>query len=341
MVELGPSDRPRAPGRDRQRRLRGQRAADPGAARASCSGADLPIPDGMPVVWASRLTRHPLRERTTGVDLVPAIVERAARGRVPPRAVRRRTRRGRASRRGPAPARSAAAATVVAVDGPAVGADGAMDAGVAAPDCARVHDPTSSASRSGTRSRSAGSPATAPSIGAPVLHRRRRQPRLPDRDHPAGAGVDAARRARVAAPGDVASRAASSGATPATSACSCPAVVARRGGGVDAVTRLVPDDRRRRSTSARVLSAPLPDGVPEPAIITSSPRAGRDRRPAPATLSTTPAVGAGRAGSDGSTFGGWAADRRCGSSRDGDPMAGTARTTPRRLNSDGRSARGR
>ncbi len=41
--------------------------------------ADLSIPDGMPVVWGSRVLGSPLRERVTGADLVPALVERAQR----------------------------------------------------------------------------------------------------------------------------------------------------------------------------------------------------------------------------------------------------------------------
>ncbi|MET0143886.1 MAG: WecB/TagA/CpsF family glycosyltransferase [Ilumatobacteraceae bacterium] len=41
--------------------------------------SDLSIPDGMPVVWASRVLGSPLRERTTGIDLLPAIAGRAAR----------------------------------------------------------------------------------------------------------------------------------------------------------------------------------------------------------------------------------------------------------------------
>jgi N-acetylglucosaminyldiphosphoundecaprenol N-acetyl-beta-D-mannosaminyltransferase len=40
--------------------------------------AALSIPDGMPVVWASRLLGTPIRERTTGVDLLPALARRAA-----------------------------------------------------------------------------------------------------------------------------------------------------------------------------------------------------------------------------------------------------------------------
>jgi N-acetylglucosaminyldiphosphoundecaprenol N-acetyl-beta-D-mannosaminyltransferase len=34
--------------------------------------------DGMPVVWASRLLGHPLAERVTGADLLPALVQAAA-----------------------------------------------------------------------------------------------------------------------------------------------------------------------------------------------------------------------------------------------------------------------
>ena len=39
---------------------------------------DLAIPDGMPVVWGARLLGTPLRERTPGVDLLPALVKRSA-----------------------------------------------------------------------------------------------------------------------------------------------------------------------------------------------------------------------------------------------------------------------
>ncbi len=40
--------------------------------------ADLVTPDGMPVVWASRLLGAPLPERVTGADLVPLLARRAA-----------------------------------------------------------------------------------------------------------------------------------------------------------------------------------------------------------------------------------------------------------------------
>ncbi len=41
--------------------------------------AELVVPDGMPLVWLSRLLGTPLPERVTGADLVPLIAERAAR----------------------------------------------------------------------------------------------------------------------------------------------------------------------------------------------------------------------------------------------------------------------
>ena len=40
--------------------------------------SDLAVPDGMPVVWGSRLLGAPLRERVAGADLVPALAARAA-----------------------------------------------------------------------------------------------------------------------------------------------------------------------------------------------------------------------------------------------------------------------
>lgn len=40
--------------------------------------ADLVTPDGMPMVWTSRLLGTPLRERVTGADLVPRLAEAAA-----------------------------------------------------------------------------------------------------------------------------------------------------------------------------------------------------------------------------------------------------------------------
>jgi len=46
--------------------------------REAYARVDLSIPDGMPLVWASRLLRAPLPERVAGSDLVPALIERAA-----------------------------------------------------------------------------------------------------------------------------------------------------------------------------------------------------------------------------------------------------------------------
>ena len=39
---------------------------------------DLAIPDGMGIVWGARAVGVPIRERTSGVDLLPALVERGA-----------------------------------------------------------------------------------------------------------------------------------------------------------------------------------------------------------------------------------------------------------------------
>ena len=42
--------------------------------------ADLAIPDGMPVVWSSRLAGCPVPERVTGIDLMLGLCQRAAHG---------------------------------------------------------------------------------------------------------------------------------------------------------------------------------------------------------------------------------------------------------------------
>ena len=41
--------------------------------------ADLVTPDGMPIIWTSRMLGAPLKERVTGADLVPRLAEAAAR----------------------------------------------------------------------------------------------------------------------------------------------------------------------------------------------------------------------------------------------------------------------
>jgi N-acetylglucosaminyldiphosphoundecaprenol N-acetyl-beta-D-mannosaminyltransferase len=43
------------------------------ALRAAYESAALVVPDGMPLVWASRLLRGPLKERVTGADLMPRL----------------------------------------------------------------------------------------------------------------------------------------------------------------------------------------------------------------------------------------------------------------------------
>jgi N-acetylglucosaminyldiphosphoundecaprenol N-acetyl-beta-D-mannosaminyltransferase len=46
--------------------------------RAVMRDTDLAIPDGMGVVWGARIVGTPIRERTAGADLVPALAARAA-----------------------------------------------------------------------------------------------------------------------------------------------------------------------------------------------------------------------------------------------------------------------
>jgi N-acetylglucosaminyldiphosphoundecaprenol N-acetyl-beta-D-mannosaminyltransferase len=46
--------------------------------RAIVEGADLAVPDGMPLVWASRLLGTPVPERITGADLIWSLSEAAA-----------------------------------------------------------------------------------------------------------------------------------------------------------------------------------------------------------------------------------------------------------------------
>jgi N-acetylglucosaminyldiphosphoundecaprenol N-acetyl-beta-D-mannosaminyltransferase len=49
------------------------------ALQAAYARADLVLPDGMPVVWASRLLGTPAKERVTGSDLMPRLCAIAAR----------------------------------------------------------------------------------------------------------------------------------------------------------------------------------------------------------------------------------------------------------------------
>jgi N-acetylglucosaminyldiphosphoundecaprenol N-acetyl-beta-D-mannosaminyltransferase len=88
-------------------------------------GVDLAVPDGMPLVWASRLLGTPLRQRTTGVDMLPALVARSA------------VAGYRVCLFGAAPGVAVRAATllrewhphadITALEAPAIGRDGAMD----------------------------------------------------------------------------------------------------------------------------------------------------------------------------------------------------------------------
>lgn len=49
------------------------------AFRAAYAGASLSLPDGMPLVWVSRMLGCPLRERVAGSDLLLPLLQRAAR----------------------------------------------------------------------------------------------------------------------------------------------------------------------------------------------------------------------------------------------------------------------
>jgi N-acetylglucosaminyldiphosphoundecaprenol N-acetyl-beta-D-mannosaminyltransferase len=86
---------------------------------------DLAIPDGMPIVWGSRLVGTPLRQRTTGVDVLPALVERAATAGV--RVCLFGAAPGVAGRAAEILSERYAGAQVVGLEAPVVGPDGAMD----------------------------------------------------------------------------------------------------------------------------------------------------------------------------------------------------------------------
>lgn len=88
--------------------------------------SDLAIPDGMPLVWASQLMGSPLRERTTGIDLVPAIVRRAAAD--GHRVVFFGAAPGVAARAAQIMADRDPGVTISAIEGPMVGPDGTMEA---------------------------------------------------------------------------------------------------------------------------------------------------------------------------------------------------------------------
>jgi N-acetylglucosaminyldiphosphoundecaprenol N-acetyl-beta-D-mannosaminyltransferase len=105
-------------------------AADDDALRAVMVDTDLAIPDGMGVVWGARLLGTPIRERTAGADLVPALVARAAHegwrvclfGGAP----------GVAAQAAELMRRDAPTADIVVVDAPRVEADGTTDPDVVA-----------------------------------------------------------------------------------------------------------------------------------------------------------------------------------------------------------------
>ncbi len=91
-------------------------------------GTDLSIPDGMGIVWGARLVGTPIRERTAGADLVPALARRAAAdgwrlclfGGAP----------GVAERAAEVLRERTPGVDVLVVPAPMVGADGSMDVAV-------------------------------------------------------------------------------------------------------------------------------------------------------------------------------------------------------------------
>lgn len=55
-----------------------QRLVQSSEYRSLCDRATLRVPDGMPLIWASRLRGTPLRERVAGSDMIWHVCERAA-----------------------------------------------------------------------------------------------------------------------------------------------------------------------------------------------------------------------------------------------------------------------
>jgi exopolysaccharide biosynthesis WecB/TagA/CpsF family protein len=86
---------------------------------------DLAIPDGMPIVWGSRLIGTPLGERAAGVDLLPALVERAAASSY--RVCLFGAAPGIARRAADLLSRRYPGAYVVGLEAPTIAPDGAMD----------------------------------------------------------------------------------------------------------------------------------------------------------------------------------------------------------------------
>ena len=196
MVDDGSGDGAGPPGRDGQRRLRRQRHATTASCGGSSSGTDLSIPDGMSVVWATRLlgTRPRANDR-----------------RRPPPGTGRTGRRCRIADRACSAAHPASpdrAATILRERHP--GAASRPSRRRWSRRTARWTSPRSPDDPRRRRRHRVRRPRQ-PQAGAmdrplrrssrrTCLHRHRRHPRLPHRRHPSGAGVDAASRARVAAP---------------------------------------------------------------------------------------------------------------------------------------------
>jgi N-acetylglucosaminyldiphosphoundecaprenol N-acetyl-beta-D-mannosaminyltransferase len=126
---------------------------------------DLAIPDGMPIVWGSRLVATPLRQRTTGVDLLPALVDRAAASSY--RVCLFGASPGVASRAADLLSRRHPGAEVVGLEAPIVAPDGAMDQSALAP--IRAARPDIVAVALGNPKQEWWIARHGPALGAPVL----------------------------------------------------------------------------------------------------------------------------------------------------------------------------
>src|SRR5258708_5568170 len=78
-AQVSPARRPRQPNpRTEPRAARNQHATRDQRFQRTINEADLAVPDGMPLIWLSRLKGQSLTERVTGVDLVDECCKLAA-----------------------------------------------------------------------------------------------------------------------------------------------------------------------------------------------------------------------------------------------------------------------
>ena len=224
---------------------------------------DLSIPDGMGIVWGARFVRTPIRERTAGADLVPALARRAAQagwrlclfGGAP----------GVAGRAADVLRERAPGVDVVVGPAPMVAADGTMDDGRrrrAAGDRRRRHRRRPRQPEAGALDRQVRAGRRRAGV-----HRHRRDARLPHRHDAARPDVDATVRARVDPPGVERAAAAGRPLRPRP-------VGVRSGAGAPDVDGASPPPRRRRcsSTAIRPAASRAPSSWPGCGDSTTPPR---------------------------------------------------------------------